>query len=270
MAATQFAHTEFVYLDSVQLDVTDAAQCRNAIEATRPDFCINAAAYTAVDRAEQEPDLAHRVNVIGAANLAQACLSFGTILVQVSTDFVFDGKSRQPYTETDEVHPLGVYGTTKWEGEQAIRKILDRHLIVRTSWLYSSFGHNFMKTMLRLAQEGRALSVVNDQIGNPTHAMELATALIEMIQITAEDPAHYFGTYHYSSQGQCSWYEFAKEIFRVNGVQAQVSPISSSEYPTPAKRPAYSVLDKSKVTASFGLSVKTWANALHRHHGKDS
>ena len=255
---------DFVFCGSSELDITDIAHCKAIFDKFQPDFCINAAAYTAVDKAESEPEKAHAINATGAENLARVCKMHHTILLQVSTDFVFDGEKTTPYTEEDTPNPTGIYGQTKWEGEKAIAEVWEKHFIIRTSWVYSQFGNNFMKTMLRLASERDVLSVVSDQIGTPTHAVDLAEALMAMIAFCHAEPveASCFGIYNFSNEGQCSWYDFAQKIFEVNNVSIAVNPIPTTSYPTPAKRPKYSVLDKSKIKEVFGLNIQKWEEAL--------
>lgn len=252
---------DFIFCSSSELDITDSANCKVVFGKYQPQFCINAAAYTAVDKAESEYEKAHAINVIGAKNLAEACKKYNSVLVHISTDFVFDGEKTTPYTEEDLPNPTGVYGLTKLDGEEAIQTILEEHFIIRTSWVYSQFGNNFMKTMLRLASDRDSLSVVNDQIGTPTNAVDLAEALLTIctsdIQLKSS-----FGIYNFSNEGQCSWFDFAKKIFEVNNISITVNSIPTSSYPTPAKRPKYSVLDKTKIKKIFGFNIKKWEEAL--------
>lgn len=261
---------EFKFRSSSDLDITSKENCKLVFTKFKPDYCINAAAYTAVDKAESEPEKAHLINVIGAKNLAEVCKEFATILLHVSTDFVFDGTStvlsvKNGYTEEDLPNPTGVYGQTKLDGEKAIQETFDNYFIIRTSWVYSQFGNNFMKTMLRLASERDGLSVVSDQIGTPTNAVDLAEVLIKIISSNFQLPASNFGIYNFSNEGQCSWYDFAKKIFEVNNISINLQPIPTSAYPTPAKRPAYSVLDKSKIKRVFGVEVKNWKESLKKN-----
>ena len=257
---------DFVFCSSVELNITDKSNCEAVFEKYKPQFCINAAAYTAVDKAESEPEKAFVINVTGAQNLAEVCKTHDTILLHVSTDFVFDGLATQPYSEEDVPNPTGVYGVTKLQGEQAIQNTWEKHFIIRTSWVYSQFANNFMKTMLRLASERDSLSVVSDQIGTPTNAIDLAETLVKIIQSCHAElvSASNYGIYNFSNEGQCSWYDFAKEIFRLNNISINLQPIPSSAYPTPAKRPAYSVLDKSKIKCVFGVEVKDWKESLKK------
>jgi len=268
---------DFVFCSSSKLDITNLENCQAVFSTYQPHFCINAAAYTAVDKAESEPSKAFDINANGAENLAITCKKFNTILIHISTDFVFDAyfsdgvayydrelrlplKSNFGLTETDVPFPSGVYGLTKLQGEQAIQANLDKHFIIRTSWVYSQFGNNFMKTMLRLASERDSLSVVADQIGTPTNAVDLAEVLIKIIQSSNSKLS--FGIYNFSNEGQCSWYDFANEIFRQKGVSIDLKPILTSAYPTLAKRPAYSVLDKTKIKSTFDIKINDWQTSL--------
>ncbi|WP_026703788.1 dTDP-4-dehydrorhamnose reductase [Flavobacterium soli] len=261
--APNYPEIEFHFYTSGELNITDLENCKNIFAETKPDFCINTAAYTAVDKAESEPEKAHLINVTGAANLVKVCKEFDTILLHISTDFVFDGKASKPYTEEDLPNPTGVYGQTKLDGEKAIQKIWEKHFIIRTSWVYSQFGNNFMKTMLRLGAERDSLSVVNDQIGTPTNAVDLAEALMKIILAYNLQPTtDNFGIFNFSNEGQCSWYDFAKKIFEINKMEIDLQAIPSSSYPTPAKRPGYSVLDKSKIKEVFGVEVSLWDRKL--------
>ena len=259
----QYPEINFKFLSSSQLDITNLEACKTIFEKIKPDFCINAAAYTAVDKAESEPEKAHLINVTGAENLAKACEENDAILLHISTDFIFDGTATTPYKEEDIPNPTGIYGQTKLDGEKAIQSILEKYFIIRTSWVYSEFGNNFMKTMLRLGSERNSLSVVNDQIGTPTNAVDLSKALMIIIQTYyLQPPTHNFGIYNFSNEGQCSWYDFAKKIFEINKIEIDLQPIATSAYPTPAKRPSYSVLDKSKIKKVFGVEVKNWDESI--------
>ena len=272
---------DFVFCSSSKLDITNLENCQAVFSTYQPHFCINAAAYTAVDKAESEPSKAFDINANGAESLAIICKKFNTILIHISTDFVFDAyfsdgvayydrelrlplKSNFGLTETDVPFPSGVYGLTKLQGEQAIQANWDKHFIIRTSWVYSQFGNNFMKTMLRLASERDRLSVVADQIGTPTNAVDLAEVLIKIIESCHAEliSASNYGIYNFSNQGQCSWYDFAKEIFHQKGIKIDLKPIPTSAYPTSAKRPAYSVLDKTKIKSTFGVEIKEWQTSL--------
>jgi dTDP-4-dehydrorhamnose reductase len=261
-AAPGNSDIQFYFAGSAEADVTNTDSLSAIFSTVKPDFCINAAAYTAVDKAESEPEKAYAINATGAANLARVCKEYNTILLHISTDFVFDGSKNTPYNEDDATNPQSVYGRSKLEGELAVQQLLERHYIIRTSWVYSQYGNNFMKTMLRLGNERDSLSVVNDQTGTPTNANDLAGALIAIIKFTANFPNNAnFGLYHFSNEGQCSWYDFAKEIFIVNKINIDLQPITTAQYPTPAKRPVYSVLDKSKIIKVFNITIPAWNHA---------
>ena len=254
---------EFIFCNSTELDITDSNNVQNIFDKYKPNFCINTAAYTAVDKAESEPEKAYLINVVGAKNLAATCNQYNATLLHISTDFVFDGSKKSPYAEIDLPNPAGVYGQTKLEGEKAVQEICAKHYIIRTSWVYSQFGNNFLKTMLRLASEKDSLSVVNDQIGTPTNAVDLAAVLIKIIQNSIQYPTkNNYGIYNFSNEGYCSWYDFAKKIFEFNNSKINLQPIATFGYPTPAKRPVYSVLDKSKIKNTFNLQIKTWQESL--------
>jgi dTDP-4-dehydrorhamnose reductase len=265
-----YPEIDFVFCDSTRLDITDLNNIKQNFKHFKPHYCINAAAYTAVDKAESEPEKAHLINVVGAKNLAEACKEYDTVLLHVSTDFVFDGTSTKlsetnGYTEEDLPNPTGVYGLTKLQGEKAIQETFDNYFIIRTSWVYSQFANNFMKTMLRLASERDSLSVVNDQIGTPTNAIDLAEVLISIIKKTYNlqpTTQNQFGIYNFSNEGQCSWYDFAKKIFEINNININLQPIPTTVYPTPAKRPAYSVLNKTKIKKAFNIEILDWETSL--------
>ena len=254
---SKYPEIQFIFASSQDLDITNEDVVTSFFEKNTIQFCINAAAYTAVDKAESEPKKAEDINVLGPKLLALACEKSKATLIHISTDFVFDGTSSIPYLETDPTNPIGVYGQTKLDGENEVIQNCTNYFIIRTSWVYSQFGNNFMKTMLRLAQDRDSLNVVNDQIGTPTNAVDLAHVILEMIQSPRE-----YGTYNFSNEGVCSWFDFAKEIFRINNIGITVNPIPSEAYPTPAKRPQFSVLDKSKIKAIFGINIKSWQESL--------
>lgn len=253
---------EFHFYGSAEADVTNPDSLNDVFNTVRPQYCINCAAYTAVDKAETEFEKAHLINADGAANLAQACKEHGTVLLHISTDFVFDGTKNEPYNELDTPNPTSVYGKTKLEGEKRIAAILHEHYIIRTAWVYSEFGNNFMKTMLRLAAERDALNIVNDQHGTPTNANDLAEALIYIIK---HNKGHY-GLYHYSNEGEATWYSFAKAIFAANAITINAQPILTEAFPTPAKRPVYSVLSKQKIKEVFGLQIPQWEERLKKQN----
>lgn len=249
----------FVFADSNMLDITNAENCQDFFAKHQPDFCINTAAYTAVDLAETNQEKAFEVNVIGVRNIVQACRKNQSTLIHLSTDFVFDGQKHTPYTENDSPNPQSVYGKTKLQGEDEVKK-WEKHYIIRTSWVYSGFGKNFMKTMLNLAATHKTIRVVNDQIGSPTNANCLAKALLHILQTKSNK--NIFGTYNFSNYGSCSWYDFAKEIFKHNNSQVELLPIPTTSYPTPAQRPNYSVLDTTKFKTTFGFEIKSWQESL--------
>jgi len=251
---------DFIYVDVDELDITKKPEIDSFFQANDITHCINCAAYTAVDKAESEIEIAEQINALGVKNLALACKKNNATLIHVSTDFVFDGKGNRPYTEDDDERPISVYGQTKLDGERAILSNLDKFFIVRTSWLYSQHGHNFFKTMLKLGKERSELSVVCDQIGTPTYAGDLASMLVNII---TESKVNY-GTYHFSNEGVASWYDFAMAIFDEGNINIDLQPIMTKEYPTPAARPKYSVLDKSRIKREFGLNVPYWRESLKK------
>ena len=248
----------FSFRSSSELNITDAAVVLREFEVGGYDYCINSAAYTNVDGAEQDKDLADLVNRQGSKNLAEACKKYNVVLVHISTDFVFDGTQSIPYTERDPTNALGSYGSSKLLGEQAIASICKKYFIIRTSWLYSEYGSNFLKSMLQYGREREKLSVVFDQVGTPTYAMDLAEVLLLFIQDRITD----YGIYHYSNEGVASWYDFAKAIFDINGISVHLQPIRSDAYPLPAKRPSFSVLDKSKIKKSLQIEIPYWRDSL--------
>lgn len=252
------ADLDFIFKSSSELDITDFDAVNAELVSSDYAYCINCAAYTNVDQAEEENDLAYRINVTGARNLAMNCNESSTVLIHISTDFVFDGFLNTPYIEEDIARPIGFYGDTKFKGERAIINNLEEYFILRTSWLYSEHGHNFMKTMLKLGAERDELSVVYDQIGTPTYALDLANVILHIIKAHSID----YGVYNYSNEGVGSWYDFAKEIFNQYKIDIDLKPIRSEEYPTPAERPKFSVLDKSKIKNTFGLHIPHWKDSL--------
>lgn len=248
----------FTFCTSADLNITDYEAVASSFKNFTFHYCINCAAYTNVDAAEENYVIANAINGLGVKNLAETCAKYQTTLIHISTDFVFSGKQSHPYTETDSTAPLGVYGKSKLLGEQEVTKACPSHFIVRTSWLYSEFGHNFMKSMLRLGRERDQLSVVYDQIGTPTYAVDLARFVVGIIAKKSTD----YGTYHYSNEGAASWYDFATAIFAEAKMPIALSPIRTYEYVLPAKRPSYSLMDKAKVKASFGIQIPHWQSSL--------
>ena len=254
----QYAQHTWLNTDVNELDITDKAAIERFVEANEIDGIVNCAVYTAVDKAESDPQLARKLNADAPAFLAEAVAKRGGWMVQVSTDYVFNGTKHTPYVETDEPCPNSVYGQTKLEGEQAVSKLCPNAMIIRTAWLYSEFGNNFVKTMIRLGREREQLGVIFDQVGTPTYAHDLATAIM-----TAIDKGIKPGVYHFSNEGVTSWYDFTKSIHRLAGINTcQVSPLHTAEYPTPACRPAYSVLDKTKIKDAYGIEIPHWEESL--------
>lgn len=251
---------QFQFLTKEALDITDHQAVSDYFNNNDSDIIINCAAYTAVDLAEENQELAEQVNHYAVRQLAEISKKMGTRLIHVSTDYVFDGMNYRPYTENDKTSPRSVYGLTKLRGEKAIEEIQPNGVIIRTSWLYSEFGSNFLKTMLRLGGERENISVVSDQVGSPTYAHDLAVVILDMID------AVFSGTevYHFSNEGVCSWYDFAHDIFELAGLECIVSPIETNDYPTAAERPHYSVLNKAKIKTKFALHISHWRDALER------
>ena len=246
------------FQDLPYLDITNKQQLELYFLKNELDYCINCAAYTAVDLAEEQSDLAYAVNAEGPKNLDEVCKKYQVKLLHISTDFVFDGKKQTPYIETDIPNPLGVYGASKWQGERNIQEAMETYFIIRTSWLYSEYGNNFMKTMLRLSETRDEISVVSDQIGSPTYAGDLAGVLIKIVLSSTTN----YGVYHYSNLGAISWYDFAVEIFNQFGKKIEVKPIKTKDYPTAAKRPEYSILSTKRITKEFGLNELNWRDNL--------
>ncbi len=247
-----------VFLPEEQANILNPEGLAALFAEHQPAYVINCAAYTAVDKAEDDVELARRINRDGVANLARLCGVHGSTLIQISTDFVFAGTSHEPLLETDETAPLSVYGLTKLEGEQLIPGLTERYFTLRTSWLYSEFAGNFVKTMLRLGRDRDELRVIWDQVGTPTYAIDLAGVILEII----ESQSTAYGLYHYSNEGLTSWYDFATAIFELAGLPVRTVPIRTAEYPTRAARPAFSVLDKTKIKAALGVAIPHWRASL--------
>ncbi len=227
-------------------------------EEEKPTHVINCAAYTAVDKAEDDVDLCRKVNAEGAENVALFCKEYGAVLIHVSTDFVFEGNTPYLLKETDVANPINVYGLTKLEGEQGIAEIFDAYFILRTSWLYSEYGNNFVKTMLKLGTDRDELKIIGDQIGTPTYAIDLAAAILDVIVSGSTA----YGIYHYSNEGVTSWYDFAKAIFELTEMEVKVYPIPTTDYPTRAERPKFSVMDKTKIKTTFNMEIPYWRDSL--------
>lgn len=253
-----------VFPPEAQANILDPNGLRSLFEQHRPAYVINCAAYTAVDKAEDEVELARKVNRDGVENLARLCGEFGTTLIQISTDFVFAGTGNQPLVETDEAAPISVYGLTKLEGEQVIPALTSQYFILRTSWLYSEFANNFVKTMLKLGREREELKIIWDQLGTPTYAIDLAGCILHIIESQRKE----YGIYHYSNEGVTSWYDFATAIFELSHTAVKTLPIRTAEYPTKATRPAYSVMDKSKVKQTLGVEIPHWRTSLQTCLGR--
>lgn len=249
----------FTFTDVAELDITDAAAVLEMASNTKAEFIINCAAYTNVDKAEDDEQTAHLINCTATANLAAAAKQVGATLIHVSTDYVFDGCGCTPYTEEAAVAPTGAYGRTKLAGEQAVAESGCKHIIIRTAWLYSPFGRNFVKTMRTLTAERDHLQVVFDQVGSPTYAGDLADAILHIVEGGTREA---YGTYHYSNEGVCSWYDFAKEICEMSGNVCDIRPCHSNEFPSKVARPHYSVLDKTKIKTTFGISIPHWKESL--------
>ncbi len=256
----QYPAFTFTYTDVDELDLTDEKAVDNFLKNGQFDFCINCAAYTAVDKAEDDRGLARLINATAVEYLTKACATHHTFLVHISTDYVFDGTNYRPYVETDPPSPNSFYGLTKREGEEAVEKFTDKCLIIRTSWLYSSFGNNFVKTMLRLGKEREELGVVVDQIGTPTYAGDLARAILDIL--CSKKIKERVNIYHYSNEGVISWYDFAQAIIRESGTDCKINAIESKDFPAKANRPFYSVLNKAKIKKDFGLEVPYWLESL--------
>lgn len=250
--------SEIVFPAEADANILNEGGLHDLLAREQPAFVINCAAYTAVDKAEDEVDLAKAINETGAAYLASACRANGAILVHVSTDFVFEGNEVKLLKEDDETQPINVYGVTKLDGELAVIAKLQAHFIIRTSWLYSEYANNFVKTMLKLGAERDELNIIADQVGTPTYAIDLANAIFDII--TSSSNA--YGIYHYSNEGVTSWFDFAKAIFDVSAITVKVNPIPGSAYPTKATRPAFSVMDKSKIKSTFNIEIPYWRDSL--------
>ena len=256
-----------VALTRQDLDITDASAVAACLARWRPRLVINGAAYTAVDQAEREPELAFAVNRDGVGYLAEACAAHGTPLFHLSTDYVFSGDRAQAYREDDPVSPLGVYGQSKWAGEVVLHELLSEHLVVRVSWVFGAHGHSFVKTMLRLGAERDLLRIVNDQRGCPTAAVDIADMLLALAERYFEEQTLAWGTFHYCGAPATTWFEFARAIFEYAGglglpIAATVEPITTADYPTPAARPANSVLDCGKIEGQLGIRCRPWSEAL--------
>lgn len=249
---------EFVFTDSQMLDITKQDQVDSFFREHKPDFCINASAYTAVDLAETEKDKAYAVNAGGVDHLAQACKEYQTILIHVSTDYVFDGETNLDYSEDDFTNPVGVYGSSKRKGEELAMESNPETVILRTSWLYSEFNKNFVKTMLHLFPQKDQLGIVADQFGQPTNANDLAEAIMKIIEAKEKT----FGIFHFSNYPETTWFEFAKKIAEFSKSEIQLNPLTTEQYPTPAKRPKRSTMCLDKIEETYHIEPKHWENSL--------
>ncbi|MEG1144139.1 MAG: dTDP-4-dehydrorhamnose reductase [Clostridium sp.] len=251
---------EAIGVDVQEMDITDASACRRVISEEKPDAVIHCAAYTAVDAAEDNVELCHRINAEGTRNIAEVCRDLDIKMMYISTDYVFNGTGETPWQPDDRREPLNVYGQAKYEGELAIEELLQKYFIVRIAWVFGVNGKNFVKTMLRLGKENRAVSVVDDQIGSPTYTYDLARLLVDMIQ------SEQYGRYHATNEGLCSWYEFAVEIFKQAGMsEVKVTPVDSSKFPSKAKRPSNSRISKDKLEENGFERLPSWQDALSRY-----
>jgi dTDP-4-dehydrorhamnose reductase len=270
IAASLFIGYEFIYTDIPELDITNTRLVDDFFAEHKPAVCINAAAYTAVDKAETEKEIALKVNAEAVKNLAEACRRFDARFIHVSTDYVFDGLATAPYKENDQTNPVNYYGYTKLKGEQFALVECPSTVVIRTSWVYSTFGNNFVKTMLRLMKERESINVVSDQLGSPTYAADLAKAILDIVKSTENGLGDKAGVYHYSNAGIISWYDFAIAIKELSGSNCKVNAIPTSAYPTPAKRPAYSAFEKTKIEQTFEVSIPVWRDSLKEFFSKSA
>ena len=257
---SSFEQINLLYPLEHEVDITNLDQLDTYFNSNNLDYCINCAAYTQVDNAENEEEVARKVNELGVKNLATVCSMYDVVLIHISTDFVFDGKSVCAYKESDPTNPLGKYGWSKLNGEIALKNEWDKHFIIRTSWLYSEHNSNFMNTMIRLSKTREELGVVDDQIGTPTYAKDLAYVILKIIESKNKN----YGLYHYSNEGVASWYDFAMAIFEETNASVKLSPIKTKDYPTPAERPTFSVLNKSKIKQTFNIEISHWRSSLKK------
>jgi len=251
---------DFLYTDIDELDITDQLKVDEFFICNMPQVIINCAAYTAVDKAESDEATAHLINATAVENLSKSATKIGALMIHVSTDYVFDGNSYLPYCETDETNPQSAYGRTKLAGEEAVRQYANKAIIIRTSWLYSAFGNNFVKTMIKYGKERKELKVVYDQVGTPTYARDLAKAILDIIPSALQ----HSGTdlFHYSNEGVASWYDFARTVIAFSGISCDIKPILTKDYPLPAHRPCFSVLNKSKIKEKYNIEIPYWSDSV--------
>ena len=259
-AAARFPAFRFIYTDVEDLDICDKAALNAFVKANAVNVIVNCAAYTAVDKAEDDVELCYKINAEAVRNIGEVAHQNGLKVVHVSTDYVFDGTNYLPYSEDQAVSPNTVYGKSKLAGEQALMETCEQTVILRTAWLYSSFGNNFVKTMIKLGTERDSLNVIFDQIGTPTYAADLADTILKILSHETFTP----GMYHFSDEGVCSWYDFTKTIHRIAGITCDVRPIETKDYPARTPRPHYSVLNKAKIKATYGITIPHWEESLER------
>lgn len=264
--ATTHPALEFMFTDVAELDITNEIEVNRLIETFKPEAIINCAAYTAVDKAEQEEKLAFLINSLAVGNLARAASKYDALLVHISTDYVFDGNGFRPYIEEDPTNPVSLYAKSKHAGEQHIQSYSKRAVIIRTSWLYSEYGHNFVKTIIKYGKERGKLNVVFDQVGTPTYARDLAETILGIL--TNGTHAEGVEIFHFSNEGVSSWYDFAKAIIEFCGIDCKIVPIETREYPLPAERPFYSVFNKSKIKQRFQIEIPFWRDSLRECIGR--
>jgi dTDP-4-dehydrorhamnose reductase len=264
--ATKDSEYSWIFKDSAMLDIKDKKAIEAILSEYKFDYCVNCAAYTNVEKAESEEETAFQINAYAVRHLAEICKKKSTTLIHISTDYVFDGYANAPYIEKDKTNPINVYGASKLKGEENIQDILEEHFILRTSWLYSEFGHNFYKTILRKAIEGETLNITSAQTGTPTNANDLAEFILNIIQ----SDSHAFGLYHFSNLGEASWYDFANEILKVSDFSETTQLNKDNTYQTIAKRPAYSVMNKNKLSGSFNWKLPTWEASLKDLHSSQN
>ena len=264
--SSRFSDMEFSFTDVAELDITNSDKVAEFLNAFQPEYLVNCAAYTNVDKAETDWTTATLLNATAVGILAEQSAKIGCKIIHVSTDYVFNGQGPRPYKENDQVDPQSAYGKTKLEGEVLCQKFNPECLIIRTSWLYSAFGNNFVKTMTRLGNEKPEIGVIADQIGTPTNAADLALAILTIISAVNTGKKSFVpGIYHYSNEGVASWYDFSKAIFEFAGIHCLVKPIATEDYPSPVQRPSYSIMNKSKIKLNFGLQIPHWRDSLNEY-----
>ena len=258
--AKDYPDFKFIYTDIDELDITDPYKVELFCVLNKPHVIINCAAYTAVDKAESDSSLAYLINATAVENLSRSASVIDALLIHISTDYVYDGKTWIPYIETDQTNPQSVYGTSKLAGEEAVLNYAEKGIILRTSWLYSAFGNNFLKTMIKYGTERDELRVVFDQVGTPTYARDLAKAILDIIPLSTQQSG--VNLFHYSNEGVTSWFDFAQTIIIFSGIKCQVKPILTKDYPVSAVRPCFSVLNKSKIKETFNLTIPYWSDSV--------